>query len=799
MRDHLEPVEQPKWTTLTLAIDYLNRGICIFPGIHKDKKPAGAWSKETVTQKNVKNYFPGAANILWINGSKSGNLADIDLDSIESRLIAHRYLPETPIIFGRRSSPASHFVYRTHKPLKRIPLTAPGEADTERDHGAMIVELRGEGTYTMAPGSMHPSGERVRFYAVNGEQVNLDFPGPIPVVDGDDLALRVRKLAAAALVARLVQEGERNTLHMNLAGALLHQGMAPEDVRYFCESIAIASRDEELENRISTVESTIEKFKSDGEVTGVPTLIAQIGQETVDRLLGWLALPGHVGRGGKQRVHIDGDLEETIRDMAAAIHKANDPPTLFRQGSAIVQIEIGARTEVWPLDVDRLRLVVARSMTCVASQKRGNDFVDAPKHPNHDILATLLKSPELRSYLPELDGLSCSPVLTPTGEVQIKRGYDPRTRMILTTDAFKSLDLTPPDKENVRAAIQYIDDELLVDFPFDSDASRANAYAVLLTGLIRPCLSETSPLFLLDAPTRGSGKSFLATAVAMLASDHFALKPWPSFNEEEREKVFNSLLRANYTHIILDNVSYKVVSSSLDSILTSKTPVGRLLGSTTIQTFVNNAVWMMTANNAELGGDLASRSVLIKLDAQAERPEERTFKHTDLLAFVKTERVTLLTSVLTLVRHWIAEGKPAYSGTERHRMAGWCSMVGGILETAGIHGFLENMDQLLEEADAEHEDLTLFIRLWHDKYKTDPRFAKDLADLAYNGDPVEDISGPLWSEDVDHMKDEGKAKRISHFLKKHRNRVISGYKIVRIEDKKHGHRFRLEPVDDELL
>jgi hypothetical protein len=58
-------------------------------------------------------YFNGAAqNIGLLLGDKFGS-TDVDCDCPEAIMGARKLLPETGLIFGRRSKPFSHYLYRS--------------------------------------------------------------------------------------------------------------------------------------------------------------------------------------------------------------------------------------------------------------------------------------------------------------------------------------------------------------------------------------------------------------------------------------------------------------------------------------------------------------------------------------------------------------------------------------------------------------------------------------------------------------------------------------------------------------
>jgi hypothetical protein len=139
--------------------------------------------------------IPAGSNIGLIMGHRSGGLCDVDLDCREALALADIYLPATGACFGRKSKPLSHWLY--------IASGARFAKFADPISGDMLVELRcdgsgGEGAHqTMAPPSLHPSGERVEWHG--------DVIAPA-VVDHRILHNRVRWLAIGSLVMRYVSE-----------------------------------------------------------------------------------------------------------------------------------------------------------------------------------------------------------------------------------------------------------------------------------------------------------------------------------------------------------------------------------------------------------------------------------------------------------------------------------------------------------------------------------------------------------------------------------------------------------------
>src|SRR5205807_2407743 len=94
-------------------------------------------------------------NIGILMGKPSGGLTDVDQDCDEVRLLARYFLPGTACRWGRPGSRDSHWLYITDPAV----MTKQFKDIT----GEMMVELRGTGGHTLAPGSVHPSGEPISF------------------------------------------------------------------------------------------------------------------------------------------------------------------------------------------------------------------------------------------------------------------------------------------------------------------------------------------------------------------------------------------------------------------------------------------------------------------------------------------------------------------------------------------------------------------------------------------------------------------------------------------------------------
>ena len=62
-------------------------------------------------------------------------------------------------------------------------------------------------------------------------------------------------------------------------------------------------------------------------------------------------------------------------------------------------------------------------------------------------------------------------------------------------------------------------------------------------------------------------------------------------------------------------------------------------------------------------------------------------------------------------------------------------MLGGVLEVAGIEGFLGNLDEMMEASDGEGAAWRGFVGAWWDRFGTAEVGTSDLLDLAIAADP----------------------------------------------------------------
>jgi putative DNA primase/helicase len=283
-------------------------------------------------------------------------------------------------------------------------------------------------------------------------------------------------------------------------------------------------------------------------------------------------------------------------------------------------------------------------------------------------LVRAIMAAETKWIFDPLEGIIEAPTIQLDGSILDKPGYDRATglyydpRNMPTVRPFAE----KPTPGDAVASLAVIDD-LLNEFAFADDEgaaegeSKSAAIAAILAAGIRRVL-PMCPAFLIDAPGQSNGKTLLADLIATIWTGRGAgATQWASDSAEQR-KVITSILVAGDLVVNFDNVTAAIGGPAICGVMTAQEHFkDRLLGSTKMLDLPTCVVWIFTGNNMTVRDDMATRVLRIRLDARCERPDLRTFKRKDLLGYVREQRGALVHAALTILRAYIAAGKPMVS------------------------------------------------------------------------------------------------------------------------------------------
>lgn len=416
-------------------------------------------------------------------------------------------------------------------------------------------------------------------------------------------------------------------------------------------------------------------------------------------------------------IGVSADLA-AMRDAAlGALLAANDPPRLFVAAEALADIMGNG--------VPKIRLLTKSGLlNHLVDVATWQNAAGKPTAPPKDAADLILALPELP--FPHLSAVVSAPVFGPDGRLYDQPGYAADLELLVRHDL--AIPDTEPTSQAVQTARSLWLDELLVDFPFTDDASRAHALALGLLPFVRPMIDGATPMHLIDAALRGSGKGLLAAAVSIPALGRPAPSQSLDADESEVRKMLFASLIEGRSHLFFDNVT-RLDSNALALALTQDAFSDRVLGASATRTAPIRCVWAATANNVSLSEDIARRCAVIRLEPLVEEPEHRTgFRHGDLLEWAQSHRAELVWAALVLVRNWLDRGRPK-SGAIKGSFQKWCDVVGGILAAADVPGFLENEGTLAGKL-ADREAWRLFFAEWWDTHGAKPVTIDDLQALA---------------------------------------------------------------------
>jgi len=394
-----------------------------------------------------------------------------------------------------------------------------------------------------------------------------------------------------------------------------------------------------------------------------------------------------------------------------AVEETNEPPLLFRYGGIPSRLEHNDEGVpiLKPLTPDRLRHELARRAVWCHGKVRAK--------PQVAVVRDMLATPE--PPLPVLTRITEIPVFAADGTLQTQPGYYEASRTYYAPQDGFTIDEVPanPTLKEIEQAKTLILDELLGDFPFVEEGSRAHAVSLFLLPFVRSLISGPTPLHLIEAPIPGSGKGLLSDVLLGPAvGRRIAVMAQARDGDEWRKRITANLMGTPEV-ILIDNVTVPLDSGELSSALTAETWRDRILGkSQTIELLVR-CIWVATANNPELSTEMVRRSIRIRLDPKCPQPWTLdNFKHSDLRGWAQEQRAALVWSGLLIIRAWISQSRPLLQDKLLGSFEKWAAVMGGILETIGIPGFLSNLHELYEVADVEASAWRGFVQAWWEKF-----------------------------------------------------------------------------------
>lgn len=319
-------------------------------------------------------------------------------------------------------------------------------------------------------------------------------------------------------------------------------------------------------------------------------------------------------------------------------------------------------------------------------------------------------------HLPRLNRVAAAPFFCrrPDGRIELvcEDGYDAETGTLLALPEVLQGREWPTTATRFQAedAVERLMQDWLGDFPFAHESDVAHMLCMLLLPLVRPLIRGPTPMHLTSAPLRGTGKSKLAELTMLIYTGDARATTFPSQAEEVRKKI-TSLLLGRPPIILFDNMDHHLSSAELASALTATNWEDRRLGASEMLTLPNETMWIVSGQNPVASDELARRIIDITLFPTHTRPHERQdFRIENIEDWTQRHRGELLSDLVLLVQWWVAAGCP-----QGHKTLGsfgdWSRVVGGIVEAAGVPGWLQTPPDR-RAAGQEEDPWDALLHLW---------------------------------------------------------------------------------------
>jgi hypothetical protein len=445
-------------------------------------------------------------------------------------------------------------------------------------------------------------------------------------------------------------------------------------------------------------------------------------------------------------------LRDVTKEAMAALHAlpaTNDRLFVhFSQLSRVVKDE-DDRPIVQQMGIASVKgeLSEAADFYRIRKDQKTEETVLTAVSPTNEIAEQILALPPYDWHCPSLKGVTEVPLVKPDGTLLDKPGYDKKLKVFY--DPSEDLkDLQIPEECTQEDAIKAVAvlKHVIAEFPFEGPADIANMLGLLITPFIRHAFKGDIQLALLDATNPGTGKTFLAQIVAILATGTRTEARSQKGDDDEWRKFILAVLLKCPQIVLIDNVRGTLAAVSLEAALTSETISDRLLGVSKDVSATNTAVWMVTGNNLLIGGDLARRCFRIRLIATDANPDERDdYDIPDILDYCEAHRKELVVAILTMIKAWFQAGKPAPSVkiSKADSFGPWIKMVGGILDFAGVQGWQQNREELRSKNNEEAKEWERFLNAWTTCYGEKWKKTIDVQKDVINGSPFGTIEDAL--------------------------------------------------------
>lgn len=442
----------------------------------------------------------------------------------------------------------------------------------------------------------------------------------------------------------------------------------------------------------------------------------------------------------------------------------------FQSGGMIVRIHrdpLSGELSTSPVNEQQLTAELADAAIWEKSEGKGQ-WVRCDPGPKY--VQTLLRC-QAYKHLPVLNGLARQPYFRESdGVLVVDSGYDSVSGILADFDA-SEYQIGEPTSEDAVVALQVLN-VLIGEFHFATEADQSAALSAIFTATVRPGLPY-APAYSITASMPGSGKSFLARTIALFASPaQPTTSGYPATAEEASKAILAALLTGPPAIVFDDMQTDWKPHAVINRMLTSDKITDRILGASRTATVSTRVLLLGTGNNIEAVGDMTRRVITARLHPKTATPFDLTYDR-DPVKLLRASRGKYVSCVLTIIRAWLAAGRPMTAAPPIASFEGpWSDYCRQPLLWLGLPDPATSLMAQVK-ADPYIEPLRHLLKAWHGRFGDGSVTVRNV---------IEDSDqSPLLAEALDDLPVTAGGmidrNRFGHFLKKNVGRIVDGLEL----------------------